>query len=125
RGGRRRLLDGGRRRAAAGDRGGVQEPRRAANGRRGPWRGSARRARGGRVGALRRGGRRGPADGHVLEVARELRRVHRRTGGHDRLPARLVAGVHVHRVGSPGGGGLGAGRDEDLPFGRGGGGVRQ
>ena len=31
-----------------------------------------------RVRALRRRGRRRPADGHLLEVARELRRVHRR-----------------------------------------------
>ena len=45
---RRRLLDGGRHRAAARDRGPGRALRRAAHGRRGAWRGRARRARRGR-----------------------------------------------------------------------------
>ena len=52
--------------------------RRAADGRRGARGRRARRARRGRLGAVRRRGRRRPADGHVQQVARLLRRLHRR-----------------------------------------------
>ena len=72
--------------------------RRAADGRRGPRRRRAGRARRGRERAARRRGRGRPAHGHVLEVARLLRRLHRRPGGRGRLPARPVALVHVHRL---------------------------
>ena len=61
--------------------------RRAADGRRGARRRRARRARRGRDRAARRRGPRRPADGHVLEVARVLRRLHRRAGRRHRLPA--------------------------------------
>ena len=47
--------------------------------------------------AVRRRGPRRPADGHVLEVARLLRRLHRRLARGDRLPADHVARVPVHR----------------------------
>ena len=65
--------------------------RRAADGRRGARRRRARRARRGGVGAVRRRGARRPADGHVLEVARLLRRLHRRLARGHRLPADPVA----------------------------------
>ena len=93
---RRRLLDGGRRRRPAADRRALQGPRRAADGRRGPRRRRARRPRRRRERAARRRARRRPADGDVLEVAGVLRRLHRRDARGDRLPARLLAGVHVH-----------------------------
>ena len=51
----------------------------------------ARRARRGRVRAARGRGPRRPAHGDVLEVARLLRRLHRRPGRGDRLPAHPVA----------------------------------
>ena len=75
---RRGLLDGGRRRAAARDRRAVRALRRPADGRRGARGRRARRARRRHRRAARRRGPRRPADGHLLEVARVLRRVHRR-----------------------------------------------
>ena len=55
-------------------------------------------ARGGRrVRAARRRGPRRPADGHVLEVARLLRRLHRRLARGHRLPAHPVARLPLHR----------------------------
>ena len=65
--------------------------RRAADGRRGARRRRARRARRRRLRAARRRGPRRPADGHVLQVARLLRRLHRRARRRDRLPAHPVA----------------------------------
>ena len=59
---------------------------------------------------LRLRGRGRPAHGHVLEVARLLRRLHRRPGRRDRLPAGPVALVHVHRLRGAGRGRRGAGR---------------
>ena len=73
--------------------------RRAADGRRGARRRRARRPRRRRERAARRRARRRPADGHLLEEPRVLRRLHRRHARGDRLPARLLAGVHVHRRG--------------------------
>src|SRR3954466_35790 len=52
---------------------------------------------GGGVGALRRRGRRRPAHGHVQQVARVLRRLHRRPARGDRLPADLEPRLPVHR----------------------------
>ncbi len=43
--------------------------------------------------------RRRPAHGHLLQVARLLRRLRRRPGGGDRLPAHLQPRVPVHRLG--------------------------
>ena len=77
-GGGRRLLDGGGRGAARGHLGAVPALRRAPDGRRGARR---RGARGARRGSLRASGGRGPrrpAHGHVLQVARRLRGLHRR-----------------------------------------------
>ena len=54
--------------------------------------------------ALRRRGPRRPADGHVLQEPRLVRRLHRRPARRDRLPARPVARVHVHRGRRAGGG---------------------
>ena len=95
---RRRVLDGGRHRPAAGD----LRPAASASAR-GSWSTrrtrpacSARAARGPRA-AGRRGPRR-PAHGHVLEVAGELRRVHRRVGRGRRVPAHPVARVPLHRL---------------------------
>ena len=64
-------------------------------------------------------GRGGPAHGHVLEVARLVRRLHRRPARGDRLPARPVARVHVHRLGRAGGRGRRARRAADHPLRRG------
>ena len=41
---------------------------------------------------------RGPADGHLLQVAGLLRRLRRRSGGGDRLPAHLLARLPLHRI---------------------------
>ena len=82
--------------AAAGDRGAVRGARRAADGRRGARRRRARRARRRGLGAVRGRGPRRPADGHVLEVARVVRRLHRRLARGHRLPAHPVARVPVH-----------------------------
>ena len=85
---RRRLLDGGRRRAAA-----ARSPSCAARyGARlmvdeAHARRRARRARRRRDRAARRRGPGRPADGHVLQVARLLRRLDRRAGRRDRVPA--------------------------------------
>ena len=73
----------------------------------------------GRLRAARRRGRGRPAHGHLLQVARLLRRLHRRPGRRDRLPARPVALVHVHRLGGAGGGGRRPGRAADHPLARG------
>ena len=75
---RRRLLDGGRRRAAAADLRPLRAARGAADGRRGARRRRARRPRRRHRRAVRGRGPRRPADGHVLEVARVVRRLHRR-----------------------------------------------
>ena len=74
-----------------------QGPRRAADGRRGARAPacSARAARARR--AVRRRGRRRPADGHVLQVAGVLRRLHRRPARGDRLPARSPRGRSCSR----------------------------
>ena len=67
----------------------------------------------GRLRAVRRRGRGRPADGHVLQVDRVVRRLHRRAGRRHRVPAHPVALVHVHGVGGAGGGRRGAGGGED------------
>ena len=72
-------------------------PRRAADGRRGARGRRARRPRRGDGGAVRRRGPGRPADGHVLEVARLVRRLRGRHARGDRLPADPVARVPVHR----------------------------
>ena len=115
----RRLLDGGRPRPRAGHRRALPRARRAPDGRRGARRRRARRARRGRLRGSRRGGRGRPANGHVLEVARLVRRLHRRPRRRDRLPARPVALVHVHRGGGARRDRRGAGRARDHPLGRG------
>ena len=117
--GRRRVLDGGRRRAAARDRRAEPPLRRPADGRRGPRARGARRPRRRGVRAVRRRGPGRSADGDVLEVARLVRRRDRRTGRRDRVPAGLLAAVHVHRLGRAGGARGGAGGGQDLPLGRG------
>ena len=61
-------------------------------------------------------GRGRPAHGHLLEVARLVRRLHRRSPRGDRLPARPVALVHVHRGGRAGGRGRRARRAADHPL---------
>ena len=66
--------------AAARRRRAVPRARRAADGRRGARRGRARRARRRRLRAVRLRGRGRPAHGHVLQVARLVRRLHRRPG---------------------------------------------
>ena len=78
RGGGRRLLDGGRPRPAARRGRALPRARRAADGRRGPRRGRARRPRRRRLRAVRLRGRGRPADGDLLQVARLVRRLHRR-----------------------------------------------
>ena len=70
-----------------------------------------------------RGGRR-PADGHVLQVARQLRRLHRRPARGHRLPAHQLAGVPVHRRGRARRGRGGARGAADHPVRRGAGAVR-
>ena len=94
--------------AAARDLRPVRALRRAADGRRGPRRRRARRARrrGGR--ALRRRGPRRPAHGHVLEVAGQLRRLHRRPGRRHRVPAHPEPRLPLHRL-------VGAGRRRRRP----------
>ena len=99
---RRRLLDGGRRLRPAGDRRAVRAPRRAPDGRRGPRRRRPRRPRRRHLRALRPRGPRRPADGHLLQEPRLLRRLHRRPRRGDRLPAGHLAPVHLHRRGRPG-----------------------
>ena len=91
------VLDGGRPVPAARRHGALPRARRAADGRRGARRRRARRAGRGRLRAARLRGRGRPAHGHLLQVARLLRRLHRRAARRDRLPARPVARVHVHR----------------------------
>ena len=69
----------------------VRAPRRPPDGRRGARR---RRAGGPRRGGRRAAGGRGPrrsAHGHLLQVARRLRGLHRRPGRGDRVPADLLA----------------------------------
>ncbi|CAA9504134.1 MAG: 8-amino-7-oxononanoate synthase, partial [uncultured Solirubrobacterales bacterium] len=116
--GGRSVLDGGRRRRPTADRRAVPRPRGAPDGRRSPRRRCARRPRCGRVRALRDRGRGRPAHGHVLEVDRQLRRVHRRHGRGDRLPADPVPVVHVHRRGRPRGHRGGPGGDQGHPLAR-------
>ena len=92
----------------------VRALRRAPDGRRGPRRRRARRARRGRQRAARRRRPRRPAHGHLLEVARLLRRLRGRPARGDRLPADLLARVPVHRLGGARGarrGARGAARD--------------
>ena len=99
---RRRLLDGGRHRAARRDLRAVRALRRAPDGRRGTRRGRAWRARRRRSGTARRRRPRRPADGHVLQVARLLRRLRRGPRRGDRLSAHRLARVPVHRLGRAG-----------------------
>ena len=96
---RRRLLDGGRHRAAARDLRALRALRRAPDGRRGPRRRGARRARRRDRRAARRRGSRRPAHGHLLQVARLLRRLRRGLGRRDRVPALLLARLPLHRLG--------------------------
>ena len=101
--GGRRVLDGGRPGAAAGRDGALPRARRAPDGRRGArasacWASAAT----GACELLDVRGRGGPAHGHLLQVARLLRRLHRGPARRDRLPARPVALVHVHRRGRAG-----------------------
>ena len=115
---RRRLLDGGRRLRPAADRRALQGPRGPADGRRGARRRRARRPRRRRLRALRPRGRGRPADGHLLQEPRLLRRLHRRPGRRDRVPAGLLALLHLQRLGGPGGGRRGAGGAAGDPRGR-------
>ena len=119
----RRLLDGGRRLRRRRGRGPLPRLRRAPDGGRGPWRGRARRPGNGRLRAARRRGPRGPANGHLLQVTRQLRRLHRRPGRGDRLPADRLASFPLHGCGSPSGDGRGARGGPDLPLCRGAGAV--
>ena len=98
--------------------------RRPPDGRRGPRRRRARRPRGGRQRAARGRGLRRPANGHLLEELRLLRRLHRRPGGGDRLPADRGALVPVQRRGGPGSRRRGIGGPADHPL-RGSGADRQ
>ena len=106
---RRRLLDGGRRLRPAPHRRALQGARRAADGRRGARRRRAGRARRRRLRAVRARGRGRPADGHLLQEPRLLRRLHRRPGRRDRVPADLLALLHLQRLGGPRRGRRGAG----------------
>ena len=106
---RRRLLDGGRRLRPAADRRALPGLRRAADGRRGARRRRARRPRRRRLRAVRARGRGRPADGHLLQEPRLLRRLHRRPGRRDRVPAGLLALLHLQRLGGAGRGRRGAG----------------
>jgi hypothetical protein len=69
--------------------------------------------------------RRRPAHGHVLQEPRLVRRLHRRPARRDRLPARPVARVHVHRRGGARGGRRRPGGAADHPVRRGPGPVRE
>ena len=69
-----------------------RDARRAPDGRRGARRRRARRPRRRHGRAVRRRGARRPADGDVLQVARLVRRLHRRLARGDRLPARSSRG---------------------------------
>ena len=60
-----------------------------------------------------------PAHGHLLEVARLLRRLHRRARRRDRFPARPVALLHVHRGRGARRDRRGTGRPRDHPLRRG------
>ena len=111
----RGLLDGGRHLPAAGDRRAHGAPRRPADGRRGARRGRLGRAGRRRLRAVRARGSRRPANGHLLEEPRLLRRLRRRPGRRDRVPADLRAGLRVHRGGGPRFTRGGAGSDPDLP----------
>ncbi len=83
--------------------------RRPPDGRRGARRRRARRPRCRRLRAVRARGRGRPADGHLLQEPRLLRRLHRRPGRRDRVPADLLALLHLQRLGGAGGGRRGAG----------------
>ena len=85
---RRGLLDGGRRLRPAPHSRALPGLRRPADGRRGPRGRRPRRPRRRRLRALRPRGRGRPADGHLLQEPRLLRRLHRRPGRRDRVPAR-------------------------------------
>ena len=62
----------------------------------------------GRLRAVRPRGRGRPADGDLLQEPRLLRRLHRRAGRRDRVPAGLLALLHLQRLGGPGRGRRGA-----------------
>ena len=115
---RRRLLDGGRRLRPAADRRALQGLRGAADGRRGARGRRPRRPRRRRLRAVRPRGRGRPADGHLLQEPRLLRRLHRRPGRRDRVPAGLLALLHLQRLGGAGGGRRGAGGAAGDPRGR-------
>ena len=93
---RRRLLDGGRHLRRQLGRRPLPLLRRPPDGGRGPRGGRARRPRDGRVRAARRRGPGRPAHGHVLQVPCQLRRLHRRAGRGDRLPADRLPVVPLH-----------------------------
>ena len=99
---RRRLLDGGRRRALPQIVELCEALRGPADGRRGPRRRRPRRARSRHLRALRPRGPGRPADGHLLEEPRLLRRLHRRPRGGHRVPADRHPLLHLHRVGRSG-----------------------
>ena len=92
--------------------------RGAADGRRGARRRRARRPRRRRLRAVRARGRGRPADGHLLQEPRLLRRLHRRPGRRDRVPADLLALLHLQRLRGAGGGRRGAGGAAGDPRGR-------
>ena len=73
-----------------------QALRRPADGRRGARGRRAGRARRRRLRAVRARGRGRPADGHLLQEPRLLRRLHRRADRGDRVPALRLAPVHLH-----------------------------
>ena len=106
---RRRLLDGGRRLRPAPHRRALQGLRRPADGRRGARGRRARRPRRRRLRAVRARGRGRPAHGHLLQEPRLLRRLRRRAGRRDRVPADLLALLRLQRLRGAGGGRRGAG----------------
>ena len=75
-----------------------QALRGAADGRRGPRGRCPRRPRRRRLRAVRARGRGRPADGHLLQEPRLLRRLHRRPRRRDRVPAGLLPLLHLQRL---------------------------
>ena len=106
---RRRLLDGGRRLRPAPDRRALPGLRGAADGRRGARGRRPRRPRRRRLRAVRPRGPGRPADGDLLQEPRLLRRLHRRPGRRDRVPADLLPLLHLQRLRGARRGGRGPG----------------